>query len=361
MFSQFLTISSILFGAIHAAPLPYMMSSQKAQVATPDLIRAAQVAEPMGIKDLRSDDLTCGKDAFVKQKGEEPEIQAGEYVTMKWSPDMDVFGKGPIITYMAECYKDDCEKSDVTTLDWFKIDEKGPDLNGRWYQSHLDEGVNVRIPPELRDGKYILRHEVIVLDKEPIKLYPSCAAIEVVDGVSEYPTKDYRVHIPGVYDRDDVGLQVVTDSDPYNYINFPGPKVWKGGNDDDEYVVESQSNTTAESADFDVDMAGEAYQVQFLANDLNSTSTYSSFTSSTATTLKPTSTSTPKMTVEEASYTPTSTSFGTKPSKTPAPYKAATYMPSTTSSKSSNTNGKTNNGLDDGTWNEMKYDNGVFT
>ncbi|TIC20696.1 hypothetical protein E3Q13_00307 [Wallemia mellicola] len=342
-----LAVSSALFGAmpVIAAPLPmpFSMSSQKSQMVSPDLIRAAQASEPIAIKDVDSHDLTCGRGASVQHQDHPVKIDAGSKLQIQWSDDWK-HTVGPIMTYLAECRENNCEESDVTTLDWFKIDEKAADLEGDWWQSHLGDE---------RD-RYIVRHEVIVIDQDPVLFFPACAALDIQNGGDEFPTSNYTVQIPGAYSATDKGLQTVEESfDPYNYV-FPGPSVWKPTD-----VVESASfDGFYSAAEMDVHMTGDAYQVQFLAPNVTSSSTSSvDYVSSTATTLYPSQTM-------SMAASKSSTTSSSKPISTANFYHAqlaplpsdSTASPSSTPSPSISSTE-----WDDGSWNKQKYDDGKFT
>jgi hypothetical protein len=71
--------------------------------------------------------------------------------------------------YMANC-NGPCETVDKTTLNWFKIDAVGllnPAVStGYWGTDVLINNNNswvVEIPPTLKKGNYVLRHEIIAL------------------------------------------------------------------------------------------------------------------------------------------------------------------------------------------------------
>jgi cellulase len=74
---------------------------------------------------------------------------------------------GPILTYMASC-AGPCSSFDATGKVWYKIDESktwdGPNL--KWATQTLRENgsrYSFRLPPDLKAGEYMLRHEIIAL------------------------------------------------------------------------------------------------------------------------------------------------------------------------------------------------------
>ncbi|TIB06659.1 hypothetical protein E3P96_00206 [Wallemia ichthyophaga] len=290
--------------------------------------------------------------ASVQHQDHPVAIDAGTQLQMQWSDDWK-HSIGPIMTYLAACVDNDCAQSDVTTLEWFKIDQKAADASGDWWQSELDtQRIYVPIPAALREGNYIVRHEVIVLDQDPVLFFPACAALNVrnqnqveVEGVETYPSSNFTVEIPGAYGEDDEGLQSVDEAfDAHSYV-FPGPPVWQP--DVDGLVESASSDGFYEAAEMDVEMAGDAYQVQFLAPNITSSV---EFVSSTATTLMPT------MTVESVSSTTSSTSTGTATATpSPTPYHAQ-LSPLPTDINHGESGGEAEDGpsYDDGSWNPTK-------
>ncbi|TIA83323.1 hypothetical protein E3P98_00902 [Wallemia ichthyophaga] len=290
--------------------------------------------------------------ASVQHQDHPVAIDAGTQLQMQWSDDWK-HSIGPIMTYLAACVDNDCAQSDVTTLEWFKIDQKAADASGAWWQSELDtQRIYVPIPAALREGNYIVRHEVIVLDQDPVLFFPACAALNVrnqnqveVGGVETYPSSNFTVEIPGAYGEDDEGLQSVDEAfDAHSYV-FPGPPVWQP--DVDGLVESASSDGFYEAAEMDVEMAGDAYQVQFLAPNITSSV---EFVSSTATTLMPT------MTVESVSSTTSSTSTGTATATpSPTPYHAQ-LSPLPTDINHGESGGEAEDGpsYDDGSWNPTK-------
>ena len=115
-----------------------------------------------------------------------------------------------MIAWMAHCPRDDCSSASLSSLRWFKIGERGL-LNGTielgdWYQktfSRWDGEPSLwteRVPPGLKKGAYVVRHEIVSLHSaNRPQFYDECAHLEVGgEGVGE-PGEEYLVGIPGVW------------------------------------------------------------------------------------------------------------------------------------------------------------------
>ena len=59
------------------------------------------------------------------------------------------------------------------------------------------------IPRDLKQGEYLIRHEIIALHiaNRP-QFYPECAHLSVMGEGSKMPGEEYLVKIPGVYTMD---------------------------------------------------------------------------------------------------------------------------------------------------------------
>ncbi|KAJ2769779.1 hypothetical protein IWQ56_002419 [Coemansia nantahalensis] len=146
-------------------------------------------------------------------------------------PDSDVISAshtGPVIVYMAPA--DSNGEGDV----WFKIYEDGWSKDGGWATDKLIKNngeVSFKIPSDIRDGKYLLRGEVIALHnaRSPggAQFFPNCAHIDVMDGGNITPK---GVSIPGVYKADDPGILYSRKKggDNSKYV-IPGPPVYQSG------------------------------------------------------------------------------------------------------------------------------------
>ncbi len=131
---------------------------------------------------------------------------------------------GPLLAYMADC-GGPCDRWDGSGKRWFKVWEAGYvstgwpgsgydggmypiDARVAWGHSHLiRRGVNVTVPGALKPGNYLLRYEVINLERRT-EFYPDCIQLEVSGDGTGVPSDEYLVAFPGAYRLDDPGLAV---------------------------------------------------------------------------------------------------------------------------------------------------------
>ena len=136
-------------------------------------------------------------------------IKAGENITaVYWYWLHPV---GPMSVWLASC-GDDCIRADPNEVEWFKIWEagllEGPNLaEGIWYQKQFQKWDNspdlwpVTIPPSLKSGLYMIRHEILSIHVEnKPQFYPECAHLNITGGEAAFPPKEYRKKFPGAYD-----------------------------------------------------------------------------------------------------------------------------------------------------------------
>ncbi|KAG4442967.1 hypothetical protein IFR05_001580 [Cadophora sp. M221] len=156
-------------------------------------------------------------------------VAAGTTMEVFWSgwPDSH---KGPVIDYLASC-KGSCATVDKTTLEFFKIDEKGLE-NGSWASDELmnnNASWAVTIPATIAPGNYVLRHEIIALhgggSVNGAQLYPFCLNLEVTGTGTDVPVGTLGT---ALYKEDDPGILVNIYVDDLNYI-IPGPAVYGSG------------------------------------------------------------------------------------------------------------------------------------
>ncbi|KAH6893289.1 glycoside hydrolase [Thelonectria olida] len=176
-------------------------------------------------------DIICHRDA-VPAKGH-VEVAAGDTITIQWSEWPDNH-HGPILDYLANCHGP-CEEVDKTTLEFFKIDALGVVDRGRpgTYADDIliDNGYawNVRIPENIAEGNYILRHEIIALhnaiEKFGAQNYPQCFNLKITGEGSDHPE---GVNGMSLYDPEDEGLYINIYSNPADY-KVPGPPIIEGG------------------------------------------------------------------------------------------------------------------------------------
>lgn len=167
-------------------------------------------------------------------------ITAGSNITAVYGPWVHTVG--PMIAWMAHCPNDDCFTAESSTLDWFKIGQKGLEGGtielGDWFQktfSRWDGSPNLwseTVPKSLKGGRYLVRHEIISLHSaNKPQFYAECANLEVQGEGAEYPEEKYMAKFPGVWSMDqpeiniDVYAPGVSNSTVYH---IPGPPVWTG-------------------------------------------------------------------------------------------------------------------------------------
>ena len=129
------------------------------------------------------------------------------------------------MAYLAEC-AGPCDGWDGSGKRWFKIWEAGYVARGfpgsgyedtmlypvatpvAWGLDHLiNRGANVTIPETLRPGHYLLRYEIINLERRT-EFYPQCLQLEVSGDGKDAPGDEYMVQFPGAYSMDDPGLAI---------------------------------------------------------------------------------------------------------------------------------------------------------
>ncbi|KAF6744850.1 glycoside hydrolase family 61 protein [Ephemerocybe angulata] len=191
------------------------------------------------IEDLTLIDLQCNGWSEGGYVGSAPAplvgtIAAGETVTFNWTAWPDSH-KGPILTYLARAPDGvDIRKWEPgTDAVWFKIDHAGKDKDEKWAADEFLTTYSVKIPPKLKPGQYIIRHEILALHSAyaypGIQSYPSCAQVQVTGNGSAFPAS--FVSFPGEYTPETPGVifNIYNGWQPPPYP-IPGPEVWTGGN-----------------------------------------------------------------------------------------------------------------------------------
>ncbi|KFY36120.1 hypothetical protein V494_05302 [Pseudogymnoascus sp. VKM F-4513 (FW-928)] len=208
--------------------------------------------------DVTSGNMTCNWDGASTASSLHAPIRAGNNITAYWDNYMpDVFPNvwphsiGPVLAYMAACPGDSCEGFDGSGDVWFKIGQVGlspeaEDLRGPWQQGGLLQpgefpapGYTVAIPKNLKPGKYLIRHEVIMLASRPPQFYIECAQLSITGNGTASPSGDYLASFPGAYSDEDPGLAMSQwwmgpNGSPFQpewnttEYPFPGPEVWSG-------------------------------------------------------------------------------------------------------------------------------------
>jgi hypothetical protein len=175
-----------------------------------DLIQRSWHQNPLS--DPTSLNITCNYHGAPVTGAYHAPITAGDTISTTWAHDGFgwVHTVGPIMAYMASCPNSDCTTANTARLEWFKIAEEGlrsgflvGEAEG-WFQNDLWENRvtdhwNVTVPRGLKAGKYMVRHEIVNLELDPVQFYPNCAQFEVVGDGEESPGEEYLVKFPGGY------------------------------------------------------------------------------------------------------------------------------------------------------------------
>ncbi|KAJ2913621.1 hypothetical protein MD484_g6795, partial [Candolleomyces efflorescens] len=174
------------------------------------------------VEDLSSIDIQChgrsgGGSAPASLVGT---IASGDTVSFNWTqwPNGHT---GPVLTYMARVPDDEDARDWLPGKErvWFKIDHAG-----------RLEPWTVKIPPKLKAGQYLIRHEILALHvatKYPgVQAYPSCVQVKVTGNGTALPEDKDLVSFPGAYTADTPGivynLYLIGELPPYP---IPGPEV----------------------------------------------------------------------------------------------------------------------------------------
>ncbi|KAF2840058.1 glycoside hydrolase family 2 protein [Patellaria atrata CBS 101060] len=131
---------------------------------------------------------------------------------------------GPIMVYMANC-NGPCENFDGKGKVWFKIQEAGMKDGGHfnrcdfaqgeathrgWEQGgRVLRGWPVVIPKNLKPGNYLIRHEILMIELNPVQSYPNCANLEVSGTGDAVAPEEYLVEFPGTYSMNGKDTSVV--------------------------------------------------------------------------------------------------------------------------------------------------------
>ncbi|KAL5361794.1 glycosyl hydrolase family 61-domain-containing protein [Aspergillus floccosus] len=171
--------------------------------------------------------IICHKDA--KPGSISAEIAAGGKVELQWT-EWPESHHGPVITYLANC-NGDCSSVDKTSLEFFKIDEKGLIEGNTWASDQLISNNNswtVTIPSSIASGNYVLRHEIIGLhsagNKDGAQNYPQCLNLKVTGGGSDKPAGTLGT---ALYKDTDPGILVNIYQTLSSYV-IPGPALYSG-------------------------------------------------------------------------------------------------------------------------------------
>ncbi|KAJ3574602.1 hypothetical protein NP233_g1662 [Leucocoprinus birnbaumii] len=207
----------------------------------PSVIR--QVSDISPVKGATNPDINCGLNASPAALN--AHANPGDSIAFDWRGGDNTkwpHNTGPMLTYMASCGDQTCDKFDSTQAKWFKIEQIGQKSDGTWYQADLMQGktADITLPSNIAPGNYLIRHEIIALhladSKGGAEFYPSCAQLTVGGSGTGKPKDSELVSLPGAYSDTDPGILVNAYDSGLKY-QFPGPPIAS-------FVTESGDSTT---------------------------------------------------------------------------------------------------------------------
>ncbi|PFH45699.1 lytic polysaccharide monooxygenase, partial [Amanita thiersii Skay4041] len=181
------------------------------------------------VTNTTSPDMACGRGASKVNKT--ATATPGSYMKFVWRGRDDYqrwpYKVGPVLTYLASCGKS-CPDFDHSQAQWFKIAEYGIKSDEKWVQEDASSGISVIIPSKLKAGPYLVRHEIINLERASelgqAEFYMSCAQIEVTGSETGIAEPNEMVSFPGAYNATDPGIYITHPSHlERSHYQFPGP------------------------------------------------------------------------------------------------------------------------------------------
>ncbi|KAI0904735.1 glycosyl hydrolase family 61-domain-containing protein [Ustulina deusta] len=166
-------------------------------------------------------------------------VSAGDRIHVQWN-GWPISHKGPVMDYLAYCGQNQtCEKVDKNNLSFFKISELGlldgsnttAGPGGLWATDLLIANNNswiVEIPPQIKQGFYVLRTEIIALHNARNDIgsqnYPQCLNIRIAGNGTVLPsgTSGKKLYDPN---EPSVHLDIYEGLSTYK---IPGPAVMSG-------------------------------------------------------------------------------------------------------------------------------------
>jgi cellulase len=168
----------------------------------------------------------------------------GAQLTLHWN-EWPTSHVGPVLTYLASC-QGRCTNAKKEALRWVKIDELGwlnstgwdeLDLGGTWAANVLIANSYswvVKLPQQLAEGEYVLRHEIIALHVaealDGAQAYPQCVNLRVGKGRGDGEGEELGgggVLASELYSMRDEGILVDVHQKIEGY-KIPGPALWVG-------------------------------------------------------------------------------------------------------------------------------------
>jgi cellulase len=181
------------------------------------------------IKDTTSTDMGCNVNGGTAAAGS-VKVKAGDKFTFEWHHDSvsasdDIIASshhGPIMTYISPA-------SGNGQTGWVKIAEEGYS-GGKWAVDNLitNKGKHVITIPDVADGDYILRDEILALheanNQGGAQFYPDCVQVTVSGGSKTLPAGKAANKL---YTATDKGVLFDIYSG-FSTYPIPGPAVWDG-------------------------------------------------------------------------------------------------------------------------------------
>ncbi|KAF2842008.1 lytic polysaccharide monooxygenase [Patellaria atrata CBS 101060] len=176
--------------------------------------------------------IICAKDGAPAKSS--ITIMSGHQLRVKWN-EWPPSHKGPVIDYIAAC-NGPCSTVDKTTLKWVKIQERGwvnaTGPEGTWAADELaadNFSWNIKIPPQLKAGEYVLRHEIIALHLAfpgglGAEFYPQCLNLKVTGTGTKSITGG--VLATTFYKGTEPGLALDIHNSLHPDYQIPGPAIW---------------------------------------------------------------------------------------------------------------------------------------
>ncbi|PVI04048.1 lytic polysaccharide monooxygenase, partial [Periconia macrospinosa] len=182
---------------------------------------------------FNTSNVTCHFNS--KSGGIHVNTTAGDTLKLQWN-EWPVSHKGPVLSYLANC-NGSCANVDKNTLRWVKIDElgwinsTGSDILATTWGSDVlianRFAWTVKVPEELAEGHYVLRHEIIALhvaeQVDGAQSYPQCINLKVEKGKGRMLSGGVAGN--KLYSLRDKGILVNLHGNVTGY-DIPGPKVW---------------------------------------------------------------------------------------------------------------------------------------
>jgi hypothetical protein len=188
------------------------------------------------VTDFNSKSIVCnvGAQDASQRTTSHGAVPAGGDVTFRWDR-WPTDHHGPVTTYMASCGTD-CSNFDATGNVWFKIDQlglvSGTTDTGTWASDVLianNISWTVTIPPKLKSGAYLIRHEILALHSAGApQFYPHCSQLVVTGSGTATPSSSELVAIPGIYKNDQSTMINIWNNGQTKYT-IAGPAVTKIG------------------------------------------------------------------------------------------------------------------------------------